>query len=64
MFVNPEDRGKGIASTILKSQNLGQESKLQKLHFGNQKIPGSHCTVQEKWFPITSNYGQYEGIER
>jgi N-acetylglutamate synthase-like GNAT family acetyltransferase len=37
MFVNPEDRGKGISLKILqKNWSLGQKKRIQKLHFGNR----------------------------
>jgi hypothetical protein len=50
MFVNPEDRGKGISLKILKRiESLGRRREFQKLHFetGKKYPKPSHCT--RKW---------------
>ena len=65
MFVNPEDRGKGIASKILKElESWAREENFKSciLETG-QKYPEAIALYKKNGFVITSNYGQYEGME-
>ena len=65
MFVNPEDRGKGIASKILKElESWAREENFKSciLETG-QKYPEAIALYKKNGFAITFNYGQYEGIE-
>jgi putative acetyltransferase len=65
MFVNPEDRGKGIASTILKElESWAREANFKSciLETG-KKYPEAIALYKKNGFIIISNYGQYEGIE-
>ena len=65
MFVNPEDRGKGIASTILKElESWAKETSFKSciLETG-KKYPEAIALYKKNGFVITPNYGQYEGIE-
>jgi putative acetyltransferase len=65
MFVNPEDRGKGIASTILKElESWAKETSFKSciLETG-KKYPEAIALYKKNGFAITANYGQYEGIE-
>jgi putative acetyltransferase len=65
MFVNPEDRGKGIASTVLKAlESWAREANFKSciLETG-KKYPEAIALYKKNGFVITSNYGQYEGIE-
>jgi putative acetyltransferase len=65
MFVNPEDRGKGIASTILKElESWAREANFKSciLETG-KKYPEAIALYKKNGFVISSNYGQYEGIE-
>lgn len=65
MFVNPEERGKGIASKILKElESWAREDNFKSciLETG-KKYPEAIALYKKNGFVITSNYGQYEGIE-
>tara|TARA_R110000868_G_scaffold11389_3_gene55908 strand:+ start:72113 stop:72604 length:492 start_codon:yes stop_codon:yes gene_type:complete len=65
MFVNPEDRGKGIASKILKElESWAEEENFKSciLETG-KKYPEAIALYKKNGFVITSNYGQYEGID-
>jgi putative acetyltransferase len=65
MFVSPEDRGKGIASKILKElESWAREENFKSciLETG-QKYPEAIALYKKNGFVITSNYGQYEGME-
>ncbi|WP_417291149.1 GNAT family N-acetyltransferase [Corallibacter sp.] len=65
MFVFPEQRGKGIATTILKAleqwtKTLGYTSC--KLETGI-KQPEAIALYKRNSYNIISNYGQYAGVE-
>lgn len=65
MFVNPEDRGKGIASTILKElESWAREENFKSciLETG-KKYPEAIALYKKNGYHITPNYGQYELIE-
>lgn len=65
MFVNPEDRGKGIASKILKElESWTREENFRSciLETG-KKYPEAIALYKKNGFGIIPNYGQYELIE-
>jgi putative acetyltransferase len=65
MFVNPEDRGKGIASKILKElESWARESNFKScvLETG-KKYPEAIALYHKNGFLRIPNYGQYELIE-
>ena len=65
MFVNPEDRGKGIASQILGAL----ESWAKELSFTSciletgKKYPEAIALYKKNGYGIIPNYGQYESVE-
>jgi putative acetyltransferase len=65
MFVNPEDRGKNIASKIL----AALESWSKELSFSNciletgRRYPEAIALYKKNGYSVTTNYGQYEGID-
>jgi putative acetyltransferase len=65
MFVNPENRGKNIASTILGAL----EYWAQELSFSSciletgRRYPEAIALYKKNGYHITTNYGQYEGID-
>jgi putative acetyltransferase len=65
MFVNPESRGKNIASQILEEL----ESWAKELSFTTciletgRRYPEAIGLYKKNGYRITTNYGQYEGIE-
>lgn len=65
MFVNPEDRGKGIASTILKElESWAREENFKSciLETG-KKYPEAIALYKKNGYSIMPNYGQYELIK-
>lgn len=65
MFVDPEDRGKGIASKILEEL----ESWAREVNFKSciletgKKYPEAIALYKKNGYSIIPNYGQYELIE-
>jgi putative acetyltransferase len=65
MFVNPENRGKNIASKIL----AALESWSKELSFSNciletgRRYPEAIALYKKNGYSVTTNYGQYEGID-
>tara|TARA_R110000868_G_scaffold20539_4_gene86876 strand:+ start:23785 stop:24234 length:450 start_codon:yes stop_codon:yes gene_type:complete len=65
MYVNPEARGKGIASKILTElQSWAKEEKYTSciLETGH-KYPEAVALYKKNNFVVIANYGQYKGIE-
>ncbi len=65
MFVNPEDRGKGIASKILKElESWAREENFNSciLETG-KRYPEAIALYKKNGYSITANYGQYELVE-
>ncbi|EIA07784.1 GNAT family N-acetyltransferase [Flavobacterium frigoris] len=65
MFVNPEDRGKGVASKILKElESWAREENFKSciLETG-KKYPEAIALYKKNGYGIIANYGQYELIE-
>ncbi|WP_298223780.1 GNAT family N-acetyltransferase [Flavobacterium sp.] len=65
MFVLPEERGKGIASIVLKELELwAQELGYQKclLETGT-KQPEAIALYKKNQYQIIPNFGQYAGVE-
>jgi hypothetical protein len=49
MFVNPEDRGKGISlKNTERIESWAEEENFKSCILETGKNTGSHCTVQEK----------------
>jgi putative acetyltransferase len=64
MFVHPDSRGKGIASTILKELELWA-SEFNYTHCvleTGKKYPEAVALYHKSGYKITPNYGQYENI--
>lgn len=65
MFVHPEHRGKNIASQILKALELWSK----ELSFSSciletgKRYPEAIALYKKNGYAVTTNYGQYEGIE-
>lgn len=65
MFVNPDDRGKGIASQILSAL----ESWAKELSFASciletgRRYPEAIALYKKNGYDIIPNYGQYESVE-
>ncbi|NGY38050.1 GNAT family N-acetyltransferase [Flavobacterium sp. XN-5] len=65
MYVNPEHRGKKIASTILQAL----ESWAKELSFSSciletgRRYPEAIVLYKKNGYAITKNYGQYDGID-
>lgn len=65
MFVHPDFRGKGIASTVLKELEIWAN----EIHYTNyvletgQNNPEAISLYQKNGYKIIQNYGQYENIE-
>lgn len=65
MFVHPEYRGKGIASTVLKELEIWAS----EIHYTNcvletgKNNPEAISLYQKNGYKIIPNYGQYENIE-
>ena len=65
MYVNPEHRGKKIASTILEAL----ESWAKELSFASciletgRRYPEAIALYKKNGYAVTRNYGQYEGID-
>lgn len=65
MFVMPEDRGKGIASTVLRElEQWAHELGYQKciLETG-EKQPEAIALYRKSGYMVIPNYGQYDGVE-
>ncbi|MGO4820765.1 MULTISPECIES: GNAT family N-acetyltransferase [unclassified Flavobacterium] len=64
MYVNSEDRGKGIASKILKElESWAKEENFNSciLETGH-RFPEAVALYKKNGFAITANYGQYQGV--
>ena len=65
MFVHPDNRGKGIASLILKEL----ENWAHELHYDNfvletsPKLEAAVALYQKTGYKIIPNFGQYIGVE-
>lgn len=65
MFVNPENRGRKIASTILEAL----ETWAKELSFASciletgRRYPEAIALYKKNGYAVTKNYGQYEGID-
>lgn len=65
MYVNPETRGKGIASIILKElENWARELAFTKciLETGKRQ-PDAIQLYKKNGYALIPNYGQYKGVE-
>lgn len=65
MFVHPDYRGKGIASTVLKELEIWA-SEFNYTNFvleTGKNNPEAISLYQKNGYEIISNYGQYENIE-
>ena len=65
MFVHPEHRNKGIASKVLSElENWSKENGFTKAILETSfKLTNAIALYEKFGFQITSNYGQYAGVE-
>lgn len=65
MFVHPDFRGKGIASTVLKELELwaGELNYINCILETGKNNPEAIALYQKSDYEIIPNYGQYENIE-
>ncbi len=65
MFVNPDSRGKGIASSILKELELwaSELNYTQTILETGINQPEAIALYKKSGYEIISNYGQYVGVE-
>jgi GNAT superfamily N-acetyltransferase len=65
MFVNPDSRGKGIASSILKEleQWASELNYTQIILETGINQPEAIALYKKRGYSVTENYGQYRGVK-